>query len=233
MTDDTTNEELAQKALEIHELLIDEYGEREIRQDRDPVATLVNTILSQNTNDHNRDIAYRQLRERFPTWTDVRDADEGDVVEAIRPAGLAPTKAPRIQNALHAISEDQGELSLDFLKDMPLEQARSWLLDLNGVGPKTAAIVLLFALDRPAFPVDTHVHRVTQRLGLIPEGTSREKAHDLLEDLLPQDHYFTFHLNIIEHGRTICKARTPQCEVCTLREDCRYYDERVLGEDAP
>jgi endonuclease-3 len=232
MTEERTDEDVRQQALRIHELLVDEYGERDNRPDRDPVATLVGTILSQNTNDHNRDIAYTQLRDRFPTWPEVRDAEEKEVVEVIRPAGLAPTKAPRIQSALRAISEGQGRLSLDFLKDMSLEEARNWLLDLNGVGPKTAAIVLLFALDRPAFPVDTHVHRVTQRLGLIPEGTSREKAHDLLEDLLPEDLYFTFHLNIIEHGRTVCKARSPQCDVCVLRDLCKYYREKVVGEDA-
>ncbi|MGC9349369.1 MAG: endonuclease III domain-containing protein [Anaerolineae bacterium] len=231
MTQDTADKAIREKALKIHELLINEYGERDNRQDRDPIATLVNTILSQNTNDHNRDIAYTQLRDRFPTWPEVRDAEEADVAEAIRPAGLAPTKAPRIQSALHAISGDQGKLSLDFLQDMRLKEARNWLLDLNGVGPKTAAIVLLFALDRPAFPVDTHVHRVTQRLGLIPQGTSREKAHDLLEDLLPEEHYFTFHLNIIEHGRTVCKARTPRCEICVLQDLCRYYRGQVSGED--
>lgn len=214
-------------ALEIHDRLAEAYGlpTWDLNRDADPVGALVNTILSQNTNDHNRDIAYQQLRDRFPTWEFVRDASEEAIIEAIRPAGLAPTKGPRIKEALMTIAERQGEISLDFLRDWPLEKARAWLLDLNGVGPKTAAIVLLFSMGRPAFPVDTHVHRVTQRLGLIPTSTSREKAHDLLEMIVPEELYYPFHLNIIEHGRTICSARKPECERCMLPDTCRYYRE--------
>ncbi|MGC9521397.1 MAG: endonuclease III domain-containing protein [Anaerolineae bacterium] len=209
------------------------YGEPQRDSDRghDPVASLVNTILSQNTNDDNRDVAYEQLRERFATWEEVRDAPEDELIDAIRPAGLAPTKGPRIQEALQAITEEQGEISLAFLGDMPLAEARAWLLDLNGVGPKTAAIVLLFALGRPAFPVDTHVHRVTKRLGLIPKGTSREKAHELLEALMPEEIYYPFHLNVIEHGRTVCVARTPRCDVCVLTDLCCYYQTQVRATE--
>jgi endonuclease-3 len=214
---------LQDKALEIYQCLRDAYGERERSSDRSPVAQLVNTILSQNTNDRNRDRAFRRMRERFPTWEAVRDAPTEALEDAIRPAGLAPTKAPRIQAALRTLTEEQGEITLDFLKAMPLEEARDWLLDLHGVGPKTAAIVLLFALDRPAFPVDTHVHRVSRRLGLIPSDASREKAHTLLEELLPTEIYYTFHLNLIAHGREICHARQPDCEACMLREFCDYY----------
>jgi endonuclease-3 len=214
------------KALEVHRRLLETYGDHPWSPNRDPIATLVNTILSQNTNDHNRDIAYQQLRERFPSWEAVRTAPEEAVIDAIRPAGLAPTKGPRIQEALDTIATSQGELELDFLEDMPLKEARAWLLDLNGVGPKTAAIVLLFALGRPAFPVDTHVHRVSRRIGLIPDNASREKAHELLETLLPEDLYYAFHLNLIEHGRTTCVARTPDCEVCELQDLCRYYQEQ-------
>ncbi|MCU0522209.1 MAG: endonuclease III, partial [Anaerolineae bacterium] len=190
---------------------------------------LVNTILSQNTNDHNRDIAYHRLRNRFPTWEAVRDAPTADVIEAISPAGLAPTKGPRVQNALRTITEQQGQISLEFLRGLPLEAARAWLLGLDGVGPKTAAIVLLFAMGRPAFPVDTHVHRVTRRLGLIPPGTSREQAHLLLEQLLPTELFYVYHLNIIEHGRTVCVARRPRCEICTLQQLCCYYESRGEG----
>lgn len=221
-------ETLQNKALEIHRRLLEAYGDQQdaIGPPSEPVATLVNTILSQNTNDRNRDLAYQRLRERFPTWEAVREAPVDAVIEAVRPAGLAPTKAPRIQEALQTITERQGEITLDFLRDKSLEDAREWLLGLNGVGPKTAAIVLLFALGRPAFPVDTHVHRVTRRLGLIPWTTSREHAHDLLEDLMPPETYGPFHLNIIEHGRHVCVARTPRCEVCVLQSLCRYYQER-------
>lgn len=216
-----------------HELLLDEYGDRPWHP-RDPVASLVNTILSQNTNDVNRDVAFERLRERFPTWEAVRDAPEEEIIEAIRPAGLGPTKGPRIQGALRTITEErregevetETEIELDFLREMELEEARGWLLDIPGVGPKTAAIVLLFALGKPAFPVDTHVHRVSERLGLIPEGTSRAKAHDVLEEITPEEIYYAFHLNLIAHGRAICHARNPECERCFLRGECAYNAKR-------
>ena len=208
--------------LYIHGLLLGEYGERPWRKS-DPVSTLVSTILSQNTNDANRDRAFRNMRQRFPTWEAVRDAAPDELEDAIRSAGLAPTKSPRIQGALRRISAEQGEISLDFLADLPLEDARGWLLDIPGVGPKTAAIVLLFALGRPAFPVDTHVHRVAQRLGLIPTGTSREKAHSLMEELVPSEVYGSFHLNLIAHGRDVCHARKPEHADCILRDCCTHY----------
>jgi len=216
-----TNPE-TEKALRIHELLLSEYGASPWHP-RDPVATLVGTILSQNTNDVNRDRAFERLQGQFPTWELVRDAPTEALVEAVRPAGLAPTKAPRIQQALRRITAERGKISLDFLADLPLEDAREWLLSLPGVGPKTAAIVLLFALGRPAFPVDTHVHRVTRRLGLIPDRTTREKAHELLEQLVPPELYYVFHINLIAHGRAICHARNPECARCVLQDDCAYY----------
>ena len=205
-----------------HDVLLDRYGDHPWHP-RDPVATLVNTILSQNTNDVNRDTAYERLKQRFSNWDEVRDAPQEEVVEAIRPAGLGPTKAPRIQGALRNVTEREGEITLDFLRDMSTAEARRWLTDLPGVGPKTAAIVLCFALGKPAFPVDTHVHRVSLRLGLIPEGTSREKAHSVLEEIVPKDLYYPFHLNLIAHGRAICHARNPECERCPLQDSCDYY----------
>ncbi len=208
-------------ALQIHQRLLAEYGDHPWSP-RDPVATLVSTILSQNTNDKNRDLAFAQMVERFPTWEAVRDAPLPELIEAIRPAGLAPTKAPRIQNALRHITSVRGRISLDFLKELNLEEARSWLLGIPGVGPKTAAIVLLFALGRPAFPVDTHIHRVTRRLGLIPEHTSRAQAHLLLERLVPPEAYYAFHLNLIAHGRAVCRARAPRCAQCVLKNWCAY-----------
>ena len=214
------------KISHIHNLLLTEYSDHPWHP-HDPVASLVLTILSQNTNDVNRDRAFEQLLARFPTWEAVRDAGLEELVEAIRPAGLAPTKGPRIQGALQRVTAERGEISLDFLADLPLEKARAWLLAIPGVGPKTAAIVLLFALGRPAFPVDTHVHRVTRRLGLIPEKTSREKAHLLLEQLVPPEIYYPFHLNLIEHGRAVCHARNPECARCTLRDHCAYYASSI------
>lgn len=213
---------ITEDAVRAHNDLLNEY-ESHAWQPRDPVATLVNTILSQNTNDVNRDAAYSSLREELPTWEEVRNAPEEQVVEAIRSAGLGPTKAPRIQGALRQITSREGQISLDFLRDMSTDEARRWLTSLPGVGPKTAAIVLCFALGKPAFPVDTHVHRVTERLGLIPEGTNREKAHTMLEEIVPEDQYYTFHLNLIAHGRAVCHSRNPECECCVLRQDCDYY----------
>ncbi len=213
---------LLTKALTIHQRLLGAYGDHPLQPDGEPLAALVNTILSQNTNDRNRDVAYAQLRARYPTWEAVRDAPLAALIETIRPAGLAPSKGPHIQAALHTITQVRGNLSLDFLRDLPQEEARAWLLSLDGVGPKTAAIVLLFALGRPAFPVDTHVHRVTQRLELIPPNTSREKAHTLLETLLPPEIYYPFHLNLITHGRQVCHARSPACQQCLLADLCSY-----------
>jgi endonuclease-3 len=185
---------------------------------------LVSTILSQNTNDRNRDLAFERLQTRFgrDNWEEVRDAASEQVIEAIRPAGLAPQKGPRIQNALRQISQHRGQLSLDFLAGMPLEEAREWLTALPGVGPKTAAIVLLFALGQPAFPVDTHVHRVTGRLGWVPRTFSAEKAQVALEAAVPPDHFYALHINLIRHGRAVCLARRPRCGECALRPDCRY-----------
>jgi len=214
---------ITDKALMIHELLLREYGPRPWQPGRDPLATLVGTILSQNTNDLNRDRAFKQMRERFGTWEEVRDADPAELVEAIRTAGLANQKGPRIQNALRMITEQQGELSLDFLTEMEIEEARKWLTSIKGVGPKTAAIVLCFALGKPAFPVDTHVHRVTRRLGLISPKTTREQAHTVLEELLPVEIYYPFHMNLIAHGRQVCKSQQPRCEVCVLQEHCHYF----------
>jgi endonuclease-3 len=219
---DTTRDRQS-KTQRIHQRLLDAYGEPTWRPHLDPVSELVSTILSQNTNDVNRDTAYDRLRDRLPTWEQVRDADVDDVIDAIRPAGLANQKGPRIQEALRVITRERGELELDFLADSPVDEAKDWLSAIKGVGPKTAAIVLLFSLGRPAFPVDTHVHRVTKRLGLIGPRVTREKAHDDLEHLVPPDDYYAFHLNLIRHGRQVCTSRKPHCEECVLRDLCDYF----------
>jgi endonuclease-3 len=153
----------------------------------------------------------------------VRDAPAAAVVEAIRPAGLANQKGPRLQAVLRAITAERGALDLEFLKDWPVAEARAWLTKFNGVGPKTAAIVLLFSLGRPAFPVDTHVHRVTGRLGLRPERMSADDSHAYFEALLPPETYYAAHLNLIRHGREVCHARNPECARCALRRLCAYY----------
>jgi len=214
---------LQHKTAEVHQRLLAAYGEPTWRPHMDAVSELVSTILSQNTNDVNRDVAFDRLRTQLPTWEDVRDADANAVIEAIRSAGLANQKGPRIQEALRLITRQRGELDLDFLADWPVDEAKDWLCSINGVGPKTAAIVLLFALGRPAFPVDTHVHRVTKRLGLIGPTVSREKAHVELEQLVPESAYYPFHLNLIRHGREVCSSRNPQCLECSLRDLCDFY----------
>lgn len=215
------------KALVVHQRLVQVWGERPHHSHLDPVSELVCTIISQNTNDNLRDQAYRALRQRFPTWEEVRDAPVQEVIEAIKVAGLGQTKAPRMQQALRRITAERGKLELDFLREMSVEEAKAWLTAMNGIGPKTAAIILLFSLGMPAFPVDTHIHRVSRRLGLIPPQTSREKAHELLEAMLPPETYYTFHLNLIRHGREVCGARKPRCELCTLRDVCDYYPQAV------
>jgi endonuclease-3 len=217
--------DLVRQTLEVHERLVSTYGEPRWRAHMDPISELVSTILSQNTNDVNRDRAFGRLRERFPTWEAARDAEVEEVKEAIQVAGLANHKAPAIQRALRYITEQRGELSLDFLRELPVAEAKVWLTEIKGVGPKTAAIVLLFSLGRPAFPVDTHVHRVTGRLGLIGPKVSREQAHASLETLLPEELYYAFHLNVIRHGREVCAARKPQCEFCPLQDLCQYYGQ--------
>jgi endonuclease-3 len=211
----------ADKIREIYRRLVRMYG-RPKGWASDPISQLVGTILSQNTNDLNRDRAFDALRKRFPTWEAARDAPLGEVEEAIRVAGLWREKAARIQECLRRITEQRGSLTLDFLAGMPVPEAKAWLRSLPGVGPKTAAIVLLFSMGRPAFPVDTHIHRVATRLGLIPKVT-REKAHELLEAKIPPRIYMTYHINLIEHGRKVCKPR-PLCGICDLRDLCDFYD---------
>jgi endonuclease-3 len=209
-------------ASEVHHRLLDFYGQPTWRNPLPAVDELISTILSQNTNDINRDRAYESLRRHFPAWEAVRDAAPGSVVAAIHLAGLANQKGPRIQQVLREITNERGSLELDFLKDMPLEEARAWLKKFKGVGPKTAAIVLLFSLGRPAFPVDTHIYRVTGRIGLRPEKMTVEDAHLYLEKLFPPETYYAAHLNIIRLGREICAARKPACGRCPLRGLCNY-----------
>ncbi len=209
-------------ARQVHKRLLDFYGQPTWRNPMPPVDELVSTILSQNTNDANRDRAFESLRRRFPTWEQVRDAQPAAVTAAIRPAGLANQKGPRIRQVLRDIYAERGSLDLFFLKDLPLEDARAWLMKFKGVGPKTAAIVLLFSLGLPAFPVDTHIFRVTGRVGLLPSGMTVSQAHVHLENLFTPKSYYSAHLNIIRLGRQVCAARKPACPRCPLRSLCKY-----------
>jgi endonuclease III len=219
-----------EQAVAVHQALIDYYGYPQWRSPLPPLDELVSTILSQNTNDLNRDRAFEALRRRFPSWEAVRDADTQAVIDTIRPAGLANQKGPRIQAVLRDITTQRGELSLDFLAEWPSEQAMQWLQSFKGVGPKTASIVLQFSLGKPAFPVDTHIYRITGRLGLRPPKMSVEQAHLLLADLFPPETYYPVHLNLIRLGREICKARQPQCPLCPLQDLCEFAAGQQAGD---
>lgn len=205
------------------------YGSPTWRTPLPPLDELISTILSQNTNDRNRDLAYNNLKHQFPIWEEVRDAPEAQVIDAIRIAGLGNQKGPRIQQVLRQITAERGELEISFLKDLPLEDARQWLLRFKGVGRKTAAIVLQFSLNRPAFPVDTHIYRVSGRLGLRPAALSLEATHDLLEASIPPEDYYAAHLNFIRLGREVCHARSPECPCCPLSDICDYYQDNKEG----
>jgi endonuclease-3 len=206
----------------VHRRLLEAYGEPRWRRPLPPVAELVSTILSQNTTDLNRDRAFGALRAAFPTWEAVRDAPASAVIRAIRPAGLANQKGPRLQTVLRAITEERGRLDLRFLRRLPPNQAADWLMRFKGVGRKTASIVLLFSLGLPAFPVDTHIHRLSGRLGLRPPRASLDQTHDLLARTFPPETYYAAHLNLIRHGRQVCRARKPDCPACVLRRICPY-----------
>jgi endonuclease-3 len=199
---------------------------------RDPLPAideLVSTILSQNTNDVNRDRAFHNLRSRFPSWEAVMHAPEEEIIDAVRVAGLANQKGPRIKAVLQQIQAEVGSLDLSFLTDLPLEEARDWLLRFKGVGRKTSAIVLQFALNRPAFPVDTHIYRVSGRLGIRPAGMNVEKAHQLMEQLVEPADYYAGHLNLIRLGRETCHPRKPDCPNCPVLEYCRYSDKTTIA----
>lgn len=189
------------------------------------VDELVCTILSQNTNDINRDKAFQALKERYPNWEAVRDADPAELRSVIRIAGLANQKGPNIQAALRDITEERGEIDLDWLKEKDPEEARKWLVKLRGVGPKTAAIVMVFALGMPAFPVDTHIYRVTGRIGLRPRDLDISKTHAYMEQIADPDDFGSLHLNLINLGREICQARKPKCPICPINDLCQYEDK--------
>ncbi len=201
-------------------LLREHFGEPASPEPGDPLDALVATILSQNTSDTNSSRAFARLKQRFPQWEDVLKSPPGDLEEAIRPGGLASSKAPRIREALLRILTERGELSLDLLRGLDDGAAMEWLRSLPGVGPKTAACVLLFALGRPVFPVDTHVHRVAMRLGLAPPKTPPGALQELLRDLSAPEDRFTGHVLMVRLGREVCRPRRPRCGACPLQDVC-------------
>ncbi|NMC10335.1 MAG: endonuclease III [Methanothrix sp.] len=198
------------------------YGEPLVKK-VDPVDLLVMTMLSQNTSDTNSLRAFGRLKDVYCNYEDLVAASEDSIADTIRSGGLAEIKAHRIVETLSKIKQDAGAITLDFLADVGKEDAMNYLVSLPGVGPKTASVVLLFAFGFPFMPVDTHVHRVSRRLGLVPENASVEKCRKILEQTVPPQKYFSLHLNLIRHGRRICRARNPQHERCALRSHCDCF----------
>jgi len=217
------NSRLKLLANEVYERLLAAFGLPVWRTPLSAMDELISTILSQNTNDHNRDIAFNRLRDALPTWEAVRDVPLTQVIDAIRPAGLANQKGTRIQQVLREITVERGDLNLDFLKELPRDEAYTWLVKFKGVGPKTASIVMQFALEMPAFPVDTHIHRVSGRIGLRPDGMNAELAHTHLAALFQPEQYGPAHLNLIRLGRELCHPRNPECPHCPVKDVCQYY----------
>lgn len=213
---------LNDKARAIDQVLTRIYGKKEIEGEEDPLDTLIETILSQNTTDKNSHRSYLALKRKYGSWDQLLDEDPVKVAGIIRSGGLADIKAERIIGALRFVKEKTGKLDLGFLKSMSSSEAEAWLAQMKGVGPKTRGIVLLFSLRMPAFPVDTHIHRVTRRLGLIGPKVTREKAQAELARLVSSKDFYNFHINIIEHGRAVCRARNPRCDVCRVSGYCDY-----------
>ena len=205
---------------EVIEFLEQEYGSRQRQSDRDPVDVLIGTILSQNTSDTNSGRAFSYLKASFDSWETVASAPAGHIAEAIKSGGLSQIKAVRIKQVLGQIEKEQGRISLDSLKSMNMAEAEDYLIGLPGVGHKTARCVLLFSLGKPSLPVDTHIFRVAKRLGLIDSRASIEKAHGLLQEQTPPSKVYQFHVHMIEHGRRICHARQPRCNMCILKDIC-------------
>ncbi len=228
MTATTSRERIGQ----ILDLLRQEYGVPQWRPDYGPVSVLVRTILSQNTSDTNSRGAFRSLLKSFDNWESVAEADVAAIAHCIRNSGLGRIKAQRIKQALEEIVRKRGRLELDFLSQLTLPEAQDWLGRLPGVGLKTARCVLLFSLGMPSLPVDTHIWRVTKRLGLISAKASLNEAHNTLGELVPEEDVYQFHILIIEHGRRVCRARNPNCRDCVLKKTaCPGIAER--GERPP
>lgn len=227
------SETLRARALLVNDRLCEEYGAPiPFFHDLDPLSELVSSLLSHRTRNAESGRALKQLRARFADWPSVRDAPTSEVEAAIDPCTWPEQKAPRLQAILRAITDLRGELSLDFLAEMPVIEAREWLEDLPGVGPKTSAAVLLFStLRRPALPVDSHHHRVAVRLGLIPEKVSVGPAHALLEAQLPEDwsaqQVYDNHEALMLHGQKVCFPRGPKCGKCVVLDLCPFGQERM------
>lgn len=216
---------LRSKLDRIDRRLLETYGEPKRKPKREVLDELLVTILSQNTTDINSDRAYQNLKSRFKNWEQVRRAPTALLEKTIKVGGLGGIKAPRIKRILEEVKNGNGSYDLSFLRKWKTDKVFSYLTTFEGVGEKTAACVLLFSLGRPVMPVDTHILRVSKRLGLVEEDDTPSSTQEELNRLVPKTAIYRFHLNLIRHGRLICKAQNPRCEVCCLRRNCRWYKE--------
>jgi endonuclease-3 len=222
---DTMSSDLKATAETMYTRLLTTYGHQPNVPRREPMHELISTILSHRTTGRNEDLAYERMIKRWGSWEAIRDAPVDELAEAIAPSNFADQKAPRIKAVLRRIIDERGTADIDFLREMPLDAALEWLTSLPGVGPKTASLVLLFCFARPVLPVDTHVHRVSQRVGLIGSKVDPTAAHDLLLPLFPPDPQvlYNFHINTLRHGQKVCIWGTPRCSKCPLTDICNYY----------
>lgn len=222
---ETGRETLSERAMAIYHRLLETYGERPLTPRREPMHELVSTMLSHRTTQKNESLAFHRMWDRYGSWEAIRDAPFEELAETIEQAQFPGAKAENIKKALTRIIEEHGKPSIEFLREIPTEEGLAWLRSLPGVGIKTASLVLLFCFSKPVMPVDTHVHRVSQRIGLIGPKANAEAAHGLLIDLLPHDPHvlFNFHISMLKHGQKICIWGRPRCEKCPLTDLCDYY----------
>ncbi len=224
-------DDLKAKARQIYDLLVELYGAQPLVPRRQPMHELISTILSHRTTQHNEAVAYDRMWQRFGSWEAIRDAPSDELAEAIAPSNFAEVKVPYIQRTLTRIIEERGTPNIDFLADLPADEGLAWLTSLHGVGIKTASLVLLFCFSKPVLPVDTHVHRVSQRVGLIGPKVSTDAAHRQLLALFPPDPYilFNFHIAALKHGQRLCIWGNPRCAPCPLKDVCNWYQENRAG----
>ena len=215
--------EAKQKAVQVTELLEEKFGIPPRDNVMDPLSALILTVLSQSTNDKNRDHAYRRLREKYPNWEEVMNGDVNIIADAIRPGGLANQKSERIKAILKWIRDEYGSLNLDSLCDMDTDAIIEKFTQLKGVGVKTISVVMMFSCGIDIFPVDTHVHRICRRLGFLPEKATAEKTFWVMRPLVPKGKSYSLHMNFLKLGRTICFARKPKCEICPVSGVCEFY----------
>ena len=216
----------APKAHRVLEPLIEMHGEPPFVPRREPLHELISTMLSHRTSEANEAKAFAQMWQRFGSWETIRDAPPDELADSVAVTNFAGAKAANIQRVLTRIIEERGAADIDFLREIPAADAMNWLTSLPGGGVKTATLVLLFCFHKAVLPVDTHLHRVSIRLGLLPDGASAERAHDVLLSLLPHDAQtlYSFHITMLRHGQKICVWREPLCEKCALRPICDWYN---------